>query len=68
MNMVERFFRDITVYLRDGSFSSVRELESLMTKLLAPRNALPTRYGWDANGEDILNKIQRAREAKASQA
>ena len=28
MNMVERFFRDITVYLREGSFSSVRELES----------------------------------------
>ena len=25
--MVERFFRDITVYLREGSFSSVRELE-----------------------------------------
>ncbi len=26
MNMVERFFRDVTVYLRDGSFTSVREL------------------------------------------
>ncbi|RMS86732.1 ISPsy25, transposase [Pseudomonas savastanoi] len=28
MNMVERFFRDITVYLRDGSFGSVGELEA----------------------------------------
>ena len=37
--MVERFFRDITVYLRDGSFSSVRELESSITTFLAPRNA-----------------------------
>ena len=68
MNMVERFFRDITVYLRDGSFSSVRELETSITTFLALRNAQPTRYVWNAKGEDILNKIQRAREAMASQA
>ncbi|NCE88410.1 IS630 family transposase [Pseudomonas sp. Q1] len=68
MNMVERFFRDITVYLRDGGFSSVRELESSITTFLALRNAQPTRYVWNAKGEDILNKIQRAREAMASQA
>ncbi|EPM91145.1 transposase, partial [Pseudomonas syringae pv. actinidiae ICMP 18804] len=37
MNMVERFFRDITVYLRDGSFSSIRELESSITTFLALR-------------------------------
>ncbi|WP_141630740.1 hypothetical protein, partial [Pseudomonas syringae] len=30
-------FRDITVYLRDGSFSSVRELESSITTFLALR-------------------------------
>ena len=66
MNMVERFFRDITVYLRDGSLSSVRELESLITTFLALRNAQPTRYVWNAKGEDILNKIQRDREAMAS--
>ena len=68
MNMVERFFRDITVYLREGSFSSVRELESSITTFLALRNAQPTCYVWNATGEDILNKIQRAREAMASQA
>ncbi|RMQ33122.1 Transposase, partial [Pseudomonas syringae pv. actinidiae] len=56
MNMVERFFRDITVYLRDGSFSSIRELESSITTFLALRNAQPTRYVWNAKGEDILNK------------
>ena len=67
MNMVERFFRDITVYLRDGSFSSVRELESSITTFLALRNAQPTRYVWNAKGEDILNKVQRAREAMVSQ-
>lgn len=63
MNMVERFFRDITVYLRDGSFASVRELESSITTFLALRNAQPTRYVWNAKGEEILSKIQRAREA-----
>ncbi|MDG6414824.1 IS630 family transposase, partial [Pseudomonas syringae] len=68
MNMVERFFRDITVYLRDGSFSSIRELESSITTFLALRNAQPTRYVWSAKGEDILNKIQRARAATSTQA
>ncbi|RMP35549.1 hypothetical protein ALO95_200129 [Pseudomonas syringae pv. antirrhini] len=61
--MVERFFRDITVYLRDGSFASVRELESSITAFMALRNAQPTRYVWNAKGEEILNKIHRAREA-----
>ncbi|WP_420902694.1 IS630 family transposase [Pseudomonas proteolytica] len=42
--MVERFFRGITVYLREGSFSSVRELESSITTFLALRIAQPTRY------------------------
>ncbi|NVL29492.1 IS630 family transposase, partial [Pseudomonas syringae pv. actinidiae] len=64
----ERFFRDITVYLRDGSFSSIRELESSITTFLALRNAQPTRYVWNAKGEDILNKIQRARVAMSTQA
>lgn len=56
------------MYLRDGSFSSVRELESSITTFLALRNAQPPRYIWNAKGEDILNKIKRAREAMASQA
>jgi len=68
MNMVERFFRDITVYLREGSFSSVRELEASIIAFMALRNAQPTRYVWNAKGGEILNKIQRAREAMASQA
>jgi hypothetical protein len=49
-------FRDITVYLRDGSFISVREQESSIVTFLALRNAQPTRYVWHAKGEDILNK------------
>jgi len=53
MNMVERFFRDITVFLRDGSFGSVRELESSITAFLALRNARPTRYAWNAKGKEF---------------
>ena len=63
--MLERFFRDITVYLRDGSFSSTRELASSITTFLALHNAQPCRYGWSAKGEDILRKIQVARKAMA---
>jgi len=63
--MVERFFRDITVYLHDGSFSSTRELASSITTFLALHNAQPYRYVWSAKGEDILRKIQGAREAMA---
>lgn len=48
--MVERFFRDITVYLHDGSFSSVRKLENSITTFLALRNAGQTRYAWNAKG------------------
>ncbi|MCQ4651020.1 IS630 family transposase, partial [Pseudomonas syringae] len=51
-----------------GSFSSVRELESSITTFLALRNAQPTRYVWNAKGEDILNKIQRVRAAMTTQA
>jgi len=63
---VQRFFRDITVYLREGGFSSVCEWESSITTFLALRNAQLRRYIWNAKGEDVLNKIQRAREALAS--
>jgi hypothetical protein len=44
MNIVERVFRDITVYLREGNFSSGRELESSITTFQRLRNAQPTRY------------------------
>jgi transposase len=63
MNMVKRFFRDIAVFLCEGSFGSVRELESSITAFLALRHARPTRYVWNAKGEEILSKISRAREA-----
>ena len=63
MNMVERFFRDLTVdVVRNGSFGSVVELTRAITGYLAERNLNPKAYKWSATGADILAKIKRARE------
>lgn len=62
MNLVERFFRDLTVdCVRDGSFSSVADLTKAMEVYLADRDLNPVRYQWKAEGAAILEKIQRAR-------
>jgi len=64
MNMVERFFADITQDLiRDGSFDSAKQLSQEILQYLAERNANPKRYVWRAKGEEILRKIKKAREA-----
>ncbi len=69
MNLVERFFRDITQeVIREGSFGSVRELSEAIITYLADRNEQPRLYRWRAKGEEILAKIQRAREAQAKAA
>jgi transposase len=66
MNLVERFFRDITQdVIREGSFTSVRELSEAIITYLADRNEQPRLYRWKAKGEEILAKIQRARVAQA---
>ena len=64
MNLVERFFRDLTEdVVRAGSFGSVRQLVRAIELYLADRNAEPVPYRWKAKGEEILRKIQRARTA-----
>jgi transposase len=64
MNLVERFFRDLTQdVVREGSFRHVKELCDQILAYLAERNANPTRYTWNAKGEDILRKIQQAKQA-----
>ena len=68
MNLVERFFGELTQdVVRDGSFTSVRELVSDIEAYLAQRNLNPKPYKWKAKGEDILRKIKRAKEALAQQ-
>ena len=62
LNLVERFFADITQdAIRDGSFTSVRQLITAIEDYLALRNEQPKRYQWRPKGEEILAKIQRAR-------
>jgi transposase len=62
MNLVERFFRDISEdCIREGSFQSVSELVLSINAYLAHRNANPKPYRWKAKGADILAKIHRAR-------
>jgi transposase len=61
LNLVERFFRDLTDVITEGSFTSVRELADTINAFLADRNDNPKRYVWTAKGEDILRKIQSAR-------
>ena len=67
MNLVERFLRDLTVdCVRDGSFTSVGELVSSIETYLAQRDLDPKRYVWKAEGQEILRKIQRAKDALAT--
>lgn len=68
LNLVERFFRDISEEaISEGSFSSVRDLTLAIEIYLAQRNLDPKPYRWRAKGADILAKIQRARAAMAAQ-
>jgi len=62
LNLIERFFADITSdCIRDGSFGSVKQLESSIKAYIAERNAAPKPYRWVAEGKSILEKINRAR-------
>ena len=70
MTLVKRFSRDLTVdWVRDGSFTSVGELVTSIETYLAQRDLDPKRYVWKAEGQEILRKIQRAKDAltKASE-
>ena len=66
MNLVERFFGDLTAFITEKSFASTRELADAIITFLAERNDNPRRYVWKAKGEDILRKINAARRALAA--
>ena len=65
LNLVERFFRDLTDYITEKSFASVGELSDSIIAFLAERNKNAKRYVWHAKGEDILRKVEAARQALA---
>ncbi len=61
LNMVERFFRDITTErLRRGVFRSVPELTTAIEEYIAVHNENPKPFIWTAKAGDILQKVIRA--------
>ena len=61
LNMVERFFRDITTQrLRNGVFRSVPELTAAIKEYIALHNKNPKPFVWTAKANDILAKVIRA--------
>jgi transposase len=61
LNMVERFFRDITVNrLRRGVFTSVPELVTAIEQYLIQHNTNPKPFIWTKSAADILQKVIRA--------
>ncbi|MBI5059351.1 IS630 family transposase [candidate division KSB1 bacterium] len=61
LNMVERFFRDITTErLRRGVFTSVPELVGAIDAYIAHHNIKPKPFIWTKSARDILQKVIRA--------
>lgn len=61
LNMVERFFRDLTVNrLRRGVFRSVGDLVAAIEEYLEHHNRNPKPYIWTKSARDILEKVTRA--------
>jgi transposase len=62
LNMVERFFRDLTVnQLRRGAFHSVPDLTKSIHQYLDHHNVDPKPFVWTATASDILEKVKRGR-------
>jgi len=62
LNMVERFFRDLTQnWLRRGVFRDVEELIMAIGDYIDRHNQNPKPFIWTAKATDILEKVKRAR-------
>jgi transposase len=62
LNMVERFFRDLTVQrLRRSIFRDVEELVMAIGDYIDTYNDNPKPFVWTAKASDILEKVKRAR-------
>jgi len=62
LNMVERFFRDLTQKrLRRGVFRDVEELITAIGDYIDGHNKNPKPFIWTAKANDILEKVKRAR-------
>jgi len=64
LNMVERFFRDLTEKrLRRGVFRDIEELIMAIEGYIDRHNENPKPFIWTAKANDILEKVKRARKA-----
>src|SRR6202171_3707941 len=62
LNMVERFFRDLTQNrLRRGVFRDLEELMMAIGTYIDRHNESPKPFIWTARASDILEKVKRAR-------
>jgi transposase len=62
LNMVERFFRDLTDNrLRRAAFRGVEELIAAIDEYIDRHNENPKPFIWTAKAADILEKVKRAR-------
>jgi transposase len=62
LNMVERFFRDLTQNrLRRGVFRDLEELIMAIGNYIDRHNESPKPFIWTARASDILEKVKRAR-------
>jgi transposase len=67
LNLIERWFRELTdKRIRRGAFGSVAELVAAIRSYIDAHNEDPKSFSWTAKAEDILAKIERAREALIS--
>src|SRR5437016_6749088 len=63
LNMVERFFRDLTQNrLRRGVFRDLEELVIAIGTYIDRHNERPKPFIWTARATDILEKVKRARQ------
>jgi transposase len=64
LNMVERFFRDLTQNrLKRGVFRDLEELITAVETYIDRHNEKPKPFIWTASARDILEKVTRARKS-----
>ena len=67
LNMVERFFRDITMNrIRRGTFPSAESLQAALEAYIESHNLDPKPFIWTAKAQDILAKVTRAKQSLAN--
>lgn len=68
LNLVERFFGLLTErQLRRGIFTSVKELEETIMQFIEAHNENKKPFVWTKSTEEILSKVERARQALSYQ-